>query len=396
MSLLTACAPAPTTPQYPVKPGTWELSMDIDNAQIPLRFEIDKTLNVTIINHTERIFIDSVSLVNDTIHITMPRYNSEFIGIVSADSLISGQWYNYDKQDYSIPFTARFKTDKIHLENDPKGGTELKYFATFSPNTEDEYPAIGVFRDYGNGDLTGTFLTETGDYRFLQGTKNDNQLTLSCFDGAHMFLFRGTMKGDSIVNGLFNSGKHYEDQWVAALDPFAELTDPDSLTYLVSNPEEISFEVMDLSGEFASFSNDDYLGRVTIIQIFGSWCPNCYDENEFYKLLHDTYAKQGFQVIPVAFESSDDFARNAEAVKSQFKAIGITYPAYLGGKASKTIASETFPMLNKVISFPTSIYLDKMGKVRKIHTGFYGPGTGDYYVNYVSETTAFIEELLAE
>jgi hypothetical protein len=53
-------------------------------------------------------------------------------------------------------------------------------------------------------------------------------------------------------------------------------------------------------------------------------------------------------------------------------------------------------MLNHVISFPTTIIIDKKGKVRNIHTGFSGPATGDYYLDYITEFNHLIDELLAE
>jgi len=53
-------------------------------------------------------------------------------------------------------------------------------------------------------------------------------------------------------------------------------------------------------------------------------------------------------------------------------------------------------MLNHIMSYPTSIFLDKKGEIRKIRTGFYGPGTGKYYTEYTQNTNDFIQELLAE
>jgi len=53
-------------------------------------------------------------------------------------------------------------------------------------------------------------------------------------------------------------------------------------------------------------------------------------------------------------------------------------------------------MLLKIRLFPNNIFIDKKGMVRKIHTGFYGPGTGMYYTNYVRETEALLDGLLNE
>ena len=53
-------------------------------------------------------------------------------------------------------------------------------------------------------------------------------------------------------------------------------------------------------------------------------------------------------------------------------------------------------MLNKIISYPTTIFIDKKGNVRKIYTGFSGPATGEAYTDFVKETTEFVEMLLRE
>jgi len=368
--------------------------MDIGDLFIPLRLEVDSFMNISLLNGEEKITINDGVQSEDSLILNMPRYESRFVGSIVSDTIITGSWYNLAKEDYSVPFEANYLSP-VDMRGEWSANAEMKYSVTFSPKNNNAYPAIGLFQ-VNSEELRGTFLTETGDYRFLEGALVENQLTLSNFDGAHMFLFRGEMKGDSIVNGIFNSGKHYDEPWNAALNPDATLTHPDSLTYLLPGNETVAVSVMDLNGEITTIDQEDYESRVSIIQIFGTWCPNCYDESLFYKELYDDYSTQGFQVIPIAFEASHDFAKNSAAVKTQFEEIGISYAYYLGPKRNKKVTSEMFPMLNNIISYPTSIFVDKQGKVRKIHTGFYGPGTGEYYDEYVIETREFIESLLQE
>ena len=64
--------------------------------------------------------------------------------------------------------------------------------------------------------------------------------------------------------------------------------------------------------------------------------------------------------------------------------------------ASKENNSAQLPFLDHVMSYPTCIFIDKAGKVRRIRTGFYGPGTGEHYVNYKRNLDSFIQQLLAE
>jgi hypothetical protein len=53
-------------------------------------------------------------------------------------------------------------------------------------------------------------------------------------------------------------------------------------------------------------------------------------------------------------------------------------------------------MLNSVIAFPTTIFIGKDGKVKKIHTGFTGPSTGIYYYQFKEHFNETVNELLAE
>ena len=83
-------------------------------------------------------------------------------------------------------------------------------------------------------------------------------------------------------------------------------------------------------------------------------------------------------------------------LRSYSSNLSINYPIGVGGGASKKEASESFNQLNNISSFPTCLFIDKVGRVRKIHTGFYGPSTGPYYHEYTVGVKKFIEELLNE
>jgi thiol-disulfide isomerase/thioredoxin len=245
-------------------------------------------------------------------------------------------------------------------------------------------------------------MTETGDYRYLSGELNlesaqgVSNFYLSCFDGTHLFYFTGEMQEDSVRNGMFYSGKHWSEPWNGRLDELAKLKDPDSLTWVKDGEKQIAFDVRNENGDTVAFGEDSFRGRVSIIQLFGSWCPNCTDESIYMKELFQKYSSQGLQIIPVAFERGEDFARNTRVVKQQFKELGLPYSPYFGGQSSKDEAGRVFPMLNKVMSFPTLIMVDRNGIVRKVHTGFYGPSTGDYYHEHTAKIDAFLEQLLQE
>ena len=83
---------------------------------------------------------------------------------------------------------------------------------------------------------------------------------------------------------------------------------------------------------------------------------------------------------------------NLSRLKNKFNA---DYDFLITGFQPKD-ADKAFPMLNHVMSFPTSIFIDKKGNVRKIRTGYSGPATGIEYDKSVKEINSFVESLLKE
>ena len=132
---------------------------------------------------------------------------------------------------------------------------------------------------------------------------------------------------------------------------------------------------------------------MVLIQIFGSWCPNCFDETNYLTNLYDTHSDQ-LEIISLGFETgktTEDKIKQLKKYKSYMK---VNYKLLIGGDACKSCATDMFPMLNKIISFPTLIIIDKKGEIKKIHTGFSGPSTGHYYKEFVKNTTQYIEGLI--
>ncbi len=396
IALLFACS-SPKSKEFRLRPGEWELVFDIGKSGhqelIPIRLMIDSVGRFAIRNNGELIELDSVEWTKSAFHVKMPLFQTFLDGVATSDSVLTGQLTDPTRdKDYSIPFQATFAS---YTEKPETRLEERQIFeATFSPkDTAERYRAIGIF-DFWEDHVSGTFLTETGDYRFLHGKKQEDKLWLSCFDGSHLFYFKGTCRNDSIVDGLFYSGIHWSEPWEARKNDQASLRDPDSLTYILPGSGPFQFSASDFEGNPVKFDAASFKNKVTVVQIFGSWCPNCSDESIFLDGLHEEYQDKGLQVIPVAFERSNDLKQNVEVIKSHLKDLDVKYPVFIGG--NKSDAGKVFPMLNRVMSFPTTLIVDKRGEVRKIHTGFYGPGTGDYYLHYTDRIELFISQLLLE
>ena len=375
------------------------MELDLGEEILPFLFDLSRDTGgwvMTVHNDEESIVVKDVVFHGDTITIRMPLYDSEFKGVVRNDSLFTGGWHNYLKgPDYMIPFIARAGAE-VRFAVATKSGVDVSdsWEVHFSPGTADAYDAIGIFQQ-DTGRVTGTFGTETGDYRFLDGVVSGDSLMLSCFDGSHAFLFKAAVRGDSLV-GRYWSGTHWQEPWVAVRNPGYQLHDPDSLTFLKEGYTMADFSFPSIDGPLVSPRDSSYLGRVLMVQVMGSWCPNCVDETRLLDEMYAKYRDRGLGVIAVAFEKYEDPAKAIEQLRHFRDNLGVKYDVVYAGKASKEDASAKLPFLDRVMSYPTCIFIDRRGLVRRIRTGFYGPGTGEHYETYKRNLQAFLEDLLAE
>jgi len=375
----------------------WYAHLDLGDEKLPFIMKIKSSKDqqieaLQIINGDEKINIEEIEQNGESLSFKLPLFDNEFTGTFDGNT-IEGNWFNYAKSNsYALPLSA---TKQNPNENLKKAAADFsgQWKVTFSKDTDNAYPAIAELSQKGN-EITGTFLTETGDYRFLSGYVNGNQLNLAAFDGAHAFLFTALYE-DDMLSGQFYSGNHWQETWEAIRDKEATLRNADELTYLNEGFDRIEFAFPNVEGDTIAFPSENYQDKVVIVQILGSWCPNCMDESRLYADLYKTHSEKGLEIIGLAFERPDDFEKIQTILNRYKKQMGIGYNILWAGKASKKVAAEKLPMLNHVMSFPTSIFIDKKGMVRKIHTGFAGPATKQYDA-YVEELNTFLQTLLSE
>lgn len=390
--------------QIDLKDGIWRAELALsDTTVLPFNFDIGQVNGETMFfiqNGSERIIVSDIQQLDDgELVAKMPVFDSA-IKTNFTENGMDGYWYNYAKgDDYRIPFTAKYGDQyRFKLERKPNSTTKNitgRWEVIFGVGTENTSEAIGEFSQIGQR-VVGTFLTPTGDYRYLEGIVENNQLKLSCFDGSHAFLFQAEMTEDGqSMKGDFWSGSHWHEQWTAKKNDAAVLPDPDKLTFLKEGYEAMAFSFPNLSGEMVSLDDPKYQDKVVLIQILGSWCPNCMDETAFYTQAYKKYQDQGLEIIGLAFERNPDLAVSKPILEKYIQQMGIDYELLLAGRASKKEAAEVLPMLNHVLSFPTTIFVDRKGKVRKIHTGFSGPATSEYPI-FTQKFTQFVESLLKE
>lgn len=398
--LVTSCTSMTSTDNN-IEPGSWRVALQhTDGKEIPFIMEAEEKNGKTVlylINSEERILVDDIQQEGDSVKIGLHIFDADLIAKVDGGKMAGRFVKNDTPEPYSVPFTAAHGQEN-RFDANPAPATfdfDGKWEVVFTPKEGNSYKAMGVFEQKDNY-LTGTFLTETGDYRYLEGQVAGNELKLSTFDGNHAYLFTATPDNDSTLTGDFYSGMKGYESWTAKRNPDAELASADSLTFLKPGYETLSFTFPNLEGEQVSLSDDKYKGKVVIVQLLGSWCPNCMDETNFLAPYYDKNKDRGLEIIGLGFERSPEYDKAAARLKKMQERLNVNYDLLVAGTSDKEAAAKALPALNHVLSFPTTIFIGRDGKVRKIHTGFSGPGTGKYYEEWVADFNKTMEELLAE
>ena len=379
----------------PLATGTWRGELALQGQELPFLFQVtyeDKDAIIHLINDAEKLRLDSIRINGDSIYIPMHIFDTG-IKAVFTDSTMTGVWIKNYVDDYQIPFKATLGiTDRFKAIKKNAVDIGAKWEMTIIPEEEDTINGIGLFEQQGQ-DLSGTIITVTGDYRYLSGVVSGDSISLSTFDGDHAYLFKGKYENDTL-RGSFWSGKSWHARFYAIKNENAILPDADTLTYLKKGHKKLIFSFPDLNGNM--ISPEDYRGKILIVQLFGSWCPNCMDETKFLAQWYDENKDRGVEILALAYEAKDDFDYARKRVRKMKKKFNAKYDFVIAGTKDKEAASKTLPALNRIISFPTTIFLDRHGRVRRVHTGFTGPGSGEYYQQFIKEFNETVNMLLDE
>ncbi len=387
-----------------LKPGVYRGILLIDTLnkiELPFNFNVEyvgKKPIIIIKNATEKITVTEIKIKKDSVFFKMPVFDTEFRAKIIGDDW-QGVWINnYRTEKRLIPFKADYENGLRFISVPGKANPyfEGKWETTFSPGTKDSSKAIGIFHHLEQTDfIHGTFLTETGDYRFLEGIKKGNEIYLSCFDGSHAFLFIGKYTNEKI-KGMFYSGMHWKEEWVATKNESFKLRDANEITFVKNRGEKLNFTFENLENKKISITDERYKNKPLIIQVMGSWCPNCMDESAYLAEVYKKYKTKGLEIIALAFEKTSDFEKAKKQVTRFKTKLNIEYEVLITQLSGKQKASETLSVLNEISSFPTTIFLNKNHEIVKIHTGFSGPATGKEYEIFKENTEVLINHLIKE
>ncbi|MDG1681657.1 MAG: TlpA disulfide reductase family protein [Flavobacteriaceae bacterium] len=357
-----------------------------NNKYLPFNFSVTNDSTLVVQNSSEIVGF-SIDYLKDSIFIRSKVFEG-FIKGVLEDNKINGVFV-IESLDRSVPFTSYNSSKRFNIDFEKNEKLTLnRWRFTFNPNMDNASISLGIFNPIGQNEISATFRTSSGDYGFMHGGYKDSKIVLSTFNGSRAYLLEAELNNNNdSIKGIMYSGNHSKTIIEGVLDNVFELSNEYSLTSLQSKNQKFEFSFENTAGKLISIDDDIFDGKSMVIQLMGSWCSNCLDESKFYVDYMNKNKLNDIEFVALAFEyakTKDGALNSILKLKNQ---IGIDYPILLAqyGSSDKGKALEKFPMLNNIISYPTTIFLDKNKDVIKIHTGFNGPATGEKYIEFINE-----------
>lgn len=348
-------------------------------------------------NAGEIIMISELAISGDTVFMKFPVFTSEIIALIRHDSLVgryyprgkeAGSWYSF----YALPGI----TDRFPWASKPAAANlSGRWKITENTGTPDSSVMIGEFIQ-DNNHVTGTILNTGGDYRYLEGKVSDNKFMISAIDGAHTLILTADISNQGkLENGRFMGSPKWKSSWNAEKNETFTLPKMDELVKVKRNTRPFTFDFPDVNGDKVSFADPKFQDKVVVVMAIGTWCPNCLDETIFFRDVYMNYREKGLEMVALCFED-----KTLEASKQRMErfiaqtAAGYTF-LYAGARGRESLQSVLFNLDGRM-AYPTTLFIDRKGVIRKVETGFSGPGTGRHYDEFCEETTKFIEKLLDE
>jgi peroxiredoxin len=384
-----------------VKLGSYRVVLQTPGGELPFGLDLVQQESHVVgylVNGQERLLLSEVKIAGTHLEIRMPGYENVLTADATGDQL-QGEIFlvKLGGKNQHVPLHATLGESYRFFASPATDNADLsgRWAVNFIDDSGPPEVAVGEFSQVHDV-VSGTFLTATGDHRFLAGQVKGDEVFLSTFDGAHVFLYKAKILSDGSLAGDFWSGMAFHEKWTGKRDAGAQLPDAYGLTAMRPGTQHFDFAFPDLSGKTVSSQDPQFRGKVLIVALAGSWCPNCHDEAAFLAPLYEDYRGKGLEIVSLMFEHFGDFPRAAEATQRFRQHYGIEYTTLIAGISNKDEAAKKLPMLQSFVAFPTTIFIDRKGNVRKIHTGYSGPATGDHYEQFVKEVKITLDQLLAE
>jgi len=373
--------------------GLWDAAVVVNGLEIPFRFEIGgggSAITGSFFNGDEKVTSTGGKFENGTLTLNFDHYATQL-----EAGLVNGRLAGvYNRAQGFYPFYARKFTPSNVFPNEVPQIDGLWTIGNVNSN-KGEAAWRFIVRQSG-AEVTAAILRVDGDTGALAGTFRNGKFIVSHFSGARPLVLELTPQQD----GTLEIVRNRTEKMVAIKDADAKLkgvaepTDPSRHSSVKNPTEPFKFAFPDVTGKIVSSSDARFQGKVVIVGIGGSWCPNCHDEAPFLSELYTNYKDKGLEIVELSFEEEAQKAKGYPRLAAFNKRYGVNYTVLLAGDQADV--AEKVPQIHNLNSFPTTIFIGRDGLVRAVHAGFAGAVSGVFHENAKEEITATVERLLAE
>jgi peroxiredoxin len=399
---LSACAAAKATNDVflPQPVGLWEATVVNGKAEIPFRFEIDRTDDDRVqgffFEGDRKVGSTSGSFENDTLTLSYDFLNTTLQATFDGTTL-HGTYKNNRPSAKPMEFRAvKFVAPPAgDATAAPKVAGNWDMFRT-APDNSKLAVSWQLYLRQSRAEVSGAILKTSGDSGFLTGHWEKGKLVMSHFAGERPLLFEAEIAKDGTLSITLDRQFTYKaarsNEALANGIPLPP--DPSRFTSVKDPTERFHFSGPDVNGKVLDETDPRFQGQVVVLTIGGSWCPNCHDEAPSLVDLYKDFHAQGLEIVGLSFEVEPDFAEARPRVQTFIKRYGIQFPMLVPGTPDQVL--EKLPQLVNFGVYPTTIILGRDGRVRSVHAGFASLATGEEHTRLLREERELVKQLLAE
>ncbi|MFA5907241.1 MAG: TlpA disulfide reductase family protein [Vicinamibacterales bacterium] len=390
--IATAFAASPAA-QAPSPSGLWDAAVVVGGLEIPFRFEISGTgpsVSGWFFNGDEKVASTGGKFENGSLVLNFDHYATSL-----EATLVNGRFAGtYTRTNGFYPFYAKRFAPSPAFPNEVPAIDGVWQIGGVKSNKGEAAWRL-IVRQSG-AEVTAAILRVDGDTGALAGTFRDGKFVVSHFSGARPLVLELTPARD----GSLEIVRNRQERMVAVrasearLKDVPEPTDPSRHSSVKDPTEPFKFSFPDVTGKMVSSTDERFRGKVVIVSISGSWCPNCHDEAPFLAALYRKYQSKGLEIVSLSFEEDAQRDKGYPRLLAFNKRYGVEYTVALAGEQADV--AEKVPQIHNLNSFPTTIFLGRDGLVRGVHAGFAGAASGAFHESAKEEITATVERLLAE
>ncbi len=390
LAVLTA-SPAIAQPASLV--GRWDGVVVVNGVEVPFPFEIaiaGPVLQGSFFNGERRITSTAVTSDGPRTAFRFEQYAAT-LQTVEADGRLSGEYRR--ARGEPLPFRAVRSAASVA----PASGTAPAIAGTWIVQAKSNKGEVAwrFIATQAGDHVEATILRVDGDTGTLAGVWREGRFVLSHFSGARPLRLEVTPNADGTLALSQNGQAALVAARVTAPGAagIGAPTDPALHTRMKNPDEPFQFSCPDVQGKVVSHTDAAFRGKVVLVNISGSWCPNCHDEAPFLSALYKKYRAKGLEIVTLSFEEADQLA-SPTRLKAFIATYGLEYTVLLPGEPDELNAK--VPQAENLNAFPTTFILGRDGRVRAVHAGFPSPGSGEFYTKAEHEITEQVERLLAE